>query len=115
MTYRFGRFFWLLLVGVSIFSRFAYPTNKLTRSESLNGTWNLWFDEKADWQREKLVLNPHDLREVPVYPPTTGWDEMLKGEHPSAYRRRGTKSIPATTGSAGTGALYRFLAVPRGS
>jgi hypothetical protein len=110
MTYRFGRFFWLLLVGVSIFSRFAYPTNKLTRSESLNGTWNLWFDEKADWQREKLVLNPHDLREVPVYPPTTGWDEMLK---------KGTSfRVPATWDEVyprhhGVGWYWRTVQIPR--
>jgi hypothetical protein len=78
MTDRFSKSFSLLLVGVSLFSHFAYPSEKLPRSESLNGTWNVWFDEKADWQAEKLVLNPQDLRKIPIYPPTAGWDEMLK-------------------------------------
>ena len=88
MTCHLAKSFWLLLVGALLFSRFACPKDKLPRSESLNGTWNLWFDEKADWQPEKLLLNPQDLRGVSIHPPTAGWDEMLKKGTP--YQVPGT-------------------------
>ncbi len=51
------------------------------RSVSLNGQWQIWFDSAAPWQKEKLILEPNDLDQIPRYPPTIGWDAMLeKGE-----------------------------------
>jgi hypothetical protein len=49
-----------------------------TRSISLNGKWQIWFDLTARWQKEELVLEPANLSQVPQYPPTIGWDQMLE-------------------------------------
>ena len=81
------KLFSLLLITVA-FSAPAFPARLLPRSQSLNGTWNLWFDTSADWQHEQIFLHPQDLAEIPVHPPTIGWDEMLKGGE--AFR------VPAT-------------------
>ncbi len=67
-----------LILGILVSSTLAEAANNLPRTQPLNGTWNLWFDEKTDYLHERLVLNPKDLGEVPVYPPSNGWDEMLK-------------------------------------
>ena len=110
MLYRLGKYFCYLLAAVWLFPHFAYPAVKLSRSASLNGTWSLWFDEKATWQSEKLVLNPQNLREVPIYPPTIGWDEMLK---------KGTSfPVPATWDEVyprhhGVGWYWRTVQIPR--
>lgn len=82
----------------------------LPRQQSLNGAWSLWFDQKAAWQLEKLVLNPQDLREVPIYPPTVGWDEMLKKGTPFL--------VPATWDEVyprhhGVGWYWRSVQIPR--
>lgn len=38
----------------------------------------MWFDTKANWKQEKLVVDLKDISQVPQYPPSVGWDEMLK-------------------------------------
>ena len=43
--------------------------------------WNLWLDEKAEWENDSLYLPPVDLRTLPVNKPTCGWDSLyLKNE-----------------------------------
>jgi beta-galactosidase len=79
------------------------------RQQSLNGEWNLWFDPKANWQAEEVVLHPSDMAEVPLYPPTVGWDEMLKLGKP--YR------VPATWNEVyprqhGVGWYWRPVRIP---
>ena len=109
MTHSLAKSSVLVLIGTVLFATLAYPTNKLPRNQSLNGTWNLWFDEKADYQHEKLVLNPKDLGDVPVYPPSIGWDEMLKKGMP--YQ------VPATWDEVyprhhGVGWYWRTVQIP---
>lgn len=53
-----------------------------TRSISLDGRWQMWLDSAAQWQKEKLLLEPNNLGSIPLYPPSVGWDEMLKKGEP---------------------------------
>ncbi len=90
-------------------SSHAFPADQQPRSQSLNGTWNLWFDSSADWQHEKLVLDPQSLADIPVHAPTIGWDEMLKKGEP--YR------VPATWDEVyphhhGVGWYWRQVRIP---
>ncbi|MGD0007389.1 MAG: sugar-binding domain-containing protein [Terriglobia bacterium] len=94
----------LLLLAVSHLAAAALP-----RRQSLNGAWNLWFDEKADWQHEELARDPHNLAHISTYSPTIGWDEMLKQGQP--YR------VPATWDEAyprhhGVGWYWRAIQIP---
>ncbi len=54
-----------------------------------NQTWRLRLDKEADWVDDPLFLPPVNLSEVPVNPPTFGW-EALKANPGKAIR------IPAT-------------------
>jgi hypothetical protein len=38
--------------------------------------WKLWLDSAALWQNDSLCLSPVDLMELPVNPPSCGWDEL---------------------------------------
>jgi hypothetical protein len=102
------KLFSLLLITFA-FSSPASPGDNIRSSLSLNGTWNLWFDSSADWQHEKLILNPKTLGEIPSYLPTIGWDEMLKKGEP--YR------VPATWDEVyphhhGVGWYWRKVRIP---
>ena len=101
----------MLLVSAIFSSGPMFAAGKLPPSQSLDGTWNLWFDASADWQHEKLILDPKSLGDIPVYPPTIGWDEMLKKGEP--YR------VPATWDEAyphrhGVGWYWRSVRIPIG-
>ena len=98
-----------LLLITFAFSSPAFPAGQLPRSQSLNGTWNLWFDSSADWQHEQIFLHPKNLADIPVHPPTIGWDEMLKSGE--AFR------VPATWDEVyphrhGVGWYWRKVRIP---
>ncbi len=38
--------------------------------------WTLRLDEKAEWKNDKVILPPFELGNVPVNPPTGGWEEL---------------------------------------
>jgi hypothetical protein len=119
-----GKLFWLVFVGATLVVTPGRPQGwplqtsarshdprraALPRQQSLNGEWNLWFDGKANWQAEELVLHPANIAEVPVYPPSVGWDEMLKRGQP--YR------VPATWNEVyprqhGVGWYWRPVSIP---
>jgi hypothetical protein len=72
----------LVLLISFAFCTSALAAGNLRSSQSLNGTWNLWFDANVDWQHEKLVLSPKSLGDIPTHAPTIGWEEMLKAGKP---------------------------------
>jgi hypothetical protein len=93
-----------------LFDRGLALPQAVARQQSLNGEWSLWFDEKINWQDEELILHPGDIGKVPVYPPSVGWDEMLKSGRP--YR------VPATWDEAyprrhGVGWYWRSVRIPQ--
>ena len=97
-----------LLIFLTFFGH-AFPSDHLLRSQSLDGTWNLWFDANAGWKHEKLILNPKGLGDLPTYGPTIGWDEMLKKGEP--FR------VPATWDEVhphhhGVGWYWRKVRIP---
>jgi len=99
----------LILLIILAYSAQASPANHFPRSQSLNGTWNLWFDSNADWQHEKLILDPKNLADIPTHEPTIGWDEMLK--HGESY------PVPATWDEVyprhhGVGWYWRKVRIP---
>jgi len=51
------------------------PIN-VERKTSLNGDWQIWFDKKADWNKEDLYLTPVDLQKVEQNLPGIGWESM---------------------------------------
>jgi hypothetical protein len=51
--------------------------------------WHLWLDKAAEWKGDKLFLPPVRIDELPVNPPTCGWESLMEG--------RGKKvRLPAT-------------------
>lgn len=40
--------------------------------------WNLWLDRKAEWKNDPLFLPPVDVSELPVNPPTCGWENLFR-------------------------------------
>ncbi|WP_318310164.1 glycoside hydrolase family 2 protein [Flagellimonas crocea] len=45
-------------------------------TELSNAPWKLWLDHGALWYDDEVFLPPVDLSEVPVNPPTCGWDNL---------------------------------------
>lgn len=44
-----------------------------------SGPWRLWCDTKAEWKDDKLYLpGEFKLAELPVNPPTIGWDRLYR-------------------------------------
>jgi hypothetical protein len=66
------------ILCIAMFFLYARAGFCNSRSVSLNGQWQIWFDSAAQWQKEKLILEPNDLNSIPLYPPSEGWDEILK-------------------------------------
>ena len=52
-------------------------------------SWQLWLDRAAQWQKDKLYLPPVNINDVPVNPPTIGWQALHEGSGK-------TIGIPAT-------------------
>ncbi len=60
---------------------FAQAQNRLRYTADLSGPgWQIWLDEEAQWENDKLHLPPVDLDSLPVHPPTGGWDALAKAE-----------------------------------
>ncbi len=102
--------FSLAAVFFLVFPNYGFSTaESVARRQSLDGTWQLWFDEKADWQHEKLVLDSSDLSKVPNYPPSIGWDEMLKRGQPYTVPATWDEHFPHHHGA---GWYWRELRIP---
>jgi hypothetical protein len=43
-----------------------------------NNNWKLWLDTAAKWTNDKLYAPPVDIEQLPVNPPTGGWDILKK-------------------------------------
>src|SRR5664279_3236367 len=103
------KLFSLLLITFA-FSRPAFPAGQLPRSQSLNGQWILWFDSAADWQHEKLILSPKSLADIPVHPPSIGWEQLTKNGE--------SCRVPATWDEVyphrhGVGWYWRTVRIPK--
>jgi hypothetical protein len=80
------------------------------RSVSLNGQWQIWFDSATQWQKEKLILEPNDLDQIPRCPPTIGWDEMLKKGEAISVPSTWEEKYPDYDGAAW---YWRGLQIPQ--
>lgn len=56
----------------------AFPSFADSRIETdLSGPgWRLWLDKNAAWENDKLFLPPVNVAELPVNPPTGGWEAL---------------------------------------
>ncbi|MFC1528336.1 glycoside hydrolase family 2 protein [Candidatus Latescibacterota bacterium] len=50
----------------------AYPGRY--EKEISGEDWILWLDREADWKNDSIYMPPVDITEIPVNPPTCGWD-----------------------------------------
>jgi len=64
-----------LLLTAAIMMQLSQQTDRII---SLNGEWKIWFDRQAEWNSEKVYLQPERIEDIATYPPSIGWDEMLK-------------------------------------
>ena len=81
-----------------------------SRCVSLNGQWQIWFDTSAQWQKEKVFLQPADLSQIPRYSPTVGWEEMLKQGEPMPVPSTWEEKYPDYDGVAW---YWRQLEIPQ--
>ncbi len=68
-----------LVVGFSVLCGVqAVRAEKTTRTViDLSGPgWNLWLDKQAAWEADELFLPPVDPANLPVNPPTAGWEAL---------------------------------------
>ncbi|MCC2548699.1 hypothetical protein LJY25_19785 [Hymenobacter sp. BT175] len=65
----------LLLLGCSFQSRTQTGSGRIEQDLS-NQDWKLWLDPAARWVTDKLYLSPVDVAQLPVRPPTGGWDAL---------------------------------------
>lgn len=76
-----------LVLGFACFACKTEHTKVKTTKESvrysydLSGqNWKLWLDKEAEWKNDKLHLPPVDVSQLPVNPPTIGWNKLKEVE-----------------------------------
>ncbi len=68
------RFIGTLIIFVSIGPlTYAYEKSNPLASSG----WKLWLDRNAEWKNDPLFLSPFNLQELPVNPPTCGWNNLF--------------------------------------
>lgn len=107
----------VLLMSTS--AMIAKPSNLGRYAQTLDGTWHVYQDKKAQWENDKLYL-PSELpsmAELPLNPPTEGWnvlnDKARTVTVPGSIEQYFTvKSQPSPDDSKGVSWWWRTIKVP---
>ena len=55
----------------------ALTLNALCLTQDISSqSWQLWLDEKANYWEDELFLSPENIAQLPVNPPTCGWESL---------------------------------------
>ena len=63
-----------MCILVSVFNVMADPGR--WEAEVSGEGWNLWLDREAEWIMDDIYMPPVDVKNLPVNPPTCGWDRL---------------------------------------
>ncbi|MBN1292054.1 MAG: hypothetical protein JXB48_09475, partial [Candidatus Latescibacteria bacterium] len=80
---RFRNVVFFILI-LTVFGSMVVSADPGRWSAELSGNnWKLWLDKKAEWKNDTLFMPPVNLANVPVNPPTCGWDRLHNdvGDH----------------------------------
>lgn len=71
---------WLsLLLGCATLVAHAQQGERFVQDISAYN-WKLWLDTAAQWKNDVLYAPPVDIRNLPVTPPTGGWDKLQQAK-----------------------------------
>ncbi len=103
---RFSRprraWFWYVAIALAIGLPAAVRATDRQEIDLSGAGWRLWLDRAAAWQHDKLFFPAPPAADLPVNPPTGGW-EALAGAEPRAVAVPGTveEYLQTTPGPAG--------------
>ena len=67
---------------VLLLSSTAYGQSSGRRVDDLSGKgWNLWLDRAALWYYDSIYLPPVNIGQLPINPPTCGWEKLHDPAH----------------------------------
>lgn len=66
----------VLVLVMALYGASAIGQNGRTEMELSNASWKLWLDHGALWANDDIFLPPINISELPVNPPTIGWDKL---------------------------------------
>lgn len=70
----------LLLIIMVLLPGIVSAQSGRTEVELSGDGWNLWLDHAAVWAHDAVYLPPVDISNLPVNPPTVGWEALHNGD-----------------------------------